>query len=367
MNTLAMQNSSARVLQLAANYFSTVAVFYLGYLFFTQYNDYFIRTFFAVWTPTLYERTDIVVSTELALRYLFLSYAVLLVPYYAYYRDKRSASLIALAWLYGRIVGSRAQLEHVHKQAFLYLLLKAVFVPFIFSATISQLVGFNNALIKIVLASETLQAEPWMYVYMSYVHDLLMHGLFLLDVLPFVFGYLLDAPFLKNTIKSVDPTFSGWFFCLCCYQPFNYAAFAFFPRLSTESFNGLELFGYPLTVAMDVILLVALAGYASASWSLGLKASNLTSRGVVRSGLYRWIRHPAYSLKLAAWWISVVPLIAGAYISGGNWFMIALGMSVWTMVYYFRAVTEERHLRYTDAEYAEYCKVVSFRFIPNII
>ena len=41
------------------------------------------------------------------------------------------------------------------------------------------------------------------------------------DVFFFTMGYLLEAPFLKNTIKSVEPTLIGWFAALICYPPFN--------------------------------------------------------------------------------------------------------------------------------------------------
>src|SRR5690349_18470926 len=41
------------------------------------------------------------------------------------------------------------------------------------------------------------------------------------DTLLFTLGYIVETPALRNRIRSVDPTFFGWFICLACYPPFN--------------------------------------------------------------------------------------------------------------------------------------------------
>jgi protein-S-isoprenylcysteine O-methyltransferase Ste14 len=42
------------------------------------------------------------------------------------------------------------------------------------------------------------------------------------------------------------------------------------------------------------------------------------------------------------------------------------GMVFWTVMYYFRAITEERHLM-RDLDYQVYCGKVKWRFVPGII
>lgn len=42
-----------------------------------------------------------------------------------------------------------------------------------------------------------------------------------MDVFFFTIGYLVEAPFLKNTIKSVEPTVIGWIVAIICYPPLN--------------------------------------------------------------------------------------------------------------------------------------------------
>jgi len=96
--------------------------------------------------------------------------------------------------------------------------------------------------------------------------------------------------------------------------------------------------------------------FVCASISLGFKASNLTNRGIVKNGPYRFVRHPAYSAKLALW-----------YIQGIFFGRFCLGLLLgFTLIYFLRAWTEERHLS-MDPGYIEYKKSVRWRFIPGII
>src|SRR5690606_3505438 len=108
--------------------------------------------------------------------------------------------------------------------------------------------------------------------------------------------------------------------------------------------------------------------YASASIALNLKASNLTHRGIIDHGPYRYIRHPAYACKNAAWWLGSLPVIAAAW-SQSIWAaLVALtATAAWTGLYALRALTEEDHLRKVDGEYDAYCQKVRYRFIPGLL
>jgi protein-S-isoprenylcysteine O-methyltransferase Ste14 len=104
-------------------------------------------------------------------------------------------------------------------------------------------------------------------------------------------------------------------------------------------------------------MITALWGiFAWASLSLGWKASNLTNRGIVRHGPYKYVRHPAYTAKLFVWYIQGI--FFGQYFLG-----ILLGF---TLIYMLRAWTEERHLS-LDPDYMEYRKAVKWKFIPGLI
>jgi protein-S-isoprenylcysteine O-methyltransferase Ste14 len=114
---------------------------------------------------------------------------------------------------------------------------------------------------------------------------------------------------------------------------------------------------------------VSLAIYSWASLALGLKASNLTNRGIVSRGPYAFVRHPAYAAKNLAWWIGALPnlyfLFAAGHAKATAYALFAL--CGWTAIYALRAITEERHLLLADNGYAQYMARVKWRFIPRVI
>ena len=104
-----------------------------------------------------------------------------------------------------------------------------------------------------------------------------------------------------------------------------------------------------------------------ASVALGLRASNLTNRGIVRTGPYAWVRHPAYAAKNVAWWIGALPAIAGAFAQSFGAGLWAIGcVAAWTAIYVLRALTEERHLLLIPNGYAQYLQSVRYRFFPKL-
>jgi protein-S-isoprenylcysteine O-methyltransferase Ste14 len=91
--------------------------------------------------------------------------------------------------------------------------------------------------------------------------------------------------------------------------------------------------------------------YAWSTAAFGLRFSNLTNRGIITDGPYRWLKHPAYVSKNLSWWLISVPFIAGA-----GWVtavVSCLMMGAVNLIYYLRAKTEERHLR-ADPAYRAY-------------
>ena len=59
------------------------------------------------------------------------------------------------------------------------------------------------------------------------INAYLVQLLIFVDTVIFSLGYLIESKYLKNEIKSVEPTLLGWIVCLWCYPPFN--AFSFKP------------------------------------------------------------------------------------------------------------------------------------------
>ncbi len=175
----------------------------------------------------------------------------------------------------------------------------------------------------------------------------------MVDTVIFSLGYLIESKYLKNEIKSVEPTFLGWLVCLWCYPPFN--VFSFKPldfyiiRFSLSYPNWLHV-----TVLCAITFLWAIFVWASVA--LGFKASNLTNRGIVKSGPYRFVRHPAYTAKLLIW------ILQGVFFAQFGIFIL-LGF---ILIYVLRAWTEEHHLS-RDPDYLAYKQSVRWWFIPGIV
>ncbi len=96
--------------------------------------------------------------------------------------------------------------------------------------------------------------------------------------------------------------------------------------------------------------------FAWASIALGFKASNLTNRGIISSGPYRFVRHPAYTAKVLIW------IIQGIFF--GQFYLGIL--TAFAVIYFLRAWTEERHLS-MGQDYIEYKRMVKWRFVPYLI
>lgn len=186
------------------------------------------------------------------------------------------------------------------------------------------------------------------------------------DVFFFTLGYLIELPLLKNEIRSVDPTLFGWAVALACYPPFNGLTGSIFGWHSSDFPQFVD---YPmLHLTANLLLLGLMALYSWASLALNFKASNLTHRGIVAHGPYRFVRHPAYVCKNLAWWIGLGPALIVA--SQGSWQTILLtvgSMLGWSTIYLMRALTEEEHLRSVDDTYDKYCQKVKYRFIPFVV
>jgi len=177
--------------------------------------------------------------------------------------------------------------------------------------------------------------------------------IFTLDTLIFAFGYTFEFKSLKNVVKSVEPTLFGWFVALICYPPFNSWTGNYIPWGANDH---VTFWNPTITIILRILLIFFLVIYLWASIALGPKASNLTNRGIVTRFPYSIIRHPAYISKNTIWWLTMLPIISWQF---------ALGMLFWTVIYFFRAITEERHLL-KDHDYVKYCKKVKWRFIPYI-
>ncbi|MFN5825141.1 MAG: methyltransferase family protein, partial [Sphingomonadales bacterium] len=182
----------------------------------------------------------------------------------------------------------------------------------------------------------------------------LIAAMFVVDVQFATVGYMLTMKPLDAHIRTANPYLSGWVAALICYPPFilmnNGGPLDYHVATSDWAywFEGQTL----LLWVWGAILVLLTAIYAWATVAFGLRFSNLTHRGILTHGPYRWTKHPAYLSKNAYWWLATLPFLVT---SGSMTDMIrntALLILV-SAVYYWRAKTEEKHLL-SDPAYAEY-------------
>ena len=182
--------------------------------------------------------------------------------------------------------------------------------------------------------------------------------LFVIDVQIGTVGYLLTLRPLDSHIRSGNPLLAGWLAALVCYPPFVWGIIGADRQVLNYEFAtpgwAHWLAGNDALLWAWGGLLVVLTGiYAWATVIFGIRFSNLTYRGVLTNGPYRYTRHPAYLSKNLFWWASVLPFLvtSGSVLDGVRNSVFLLVVNA---IYYWRARTEEAHLLAEDPKYAEY-------------
>jgi protein-S-isoprenylcysteine O-methyltransferase Ste14 len=185
---------------------------------------------------------------------------------------------------------------------------------------------------------------------------LLFELLFVIDVQIGTVGYLFTLRPLDAHIRTANPFLAGWLAALICYPPF---VFAFMGEGGVIQYEyqtagwGVWFDGHPLVLwAWAGWLAFLTAVYAWATVAFGMRFSNLTYRGVLTNGPYRFTRHPAYLSKNLFWWCSAMPfLVTGSPVEAMR---NTVFLACVSGIYYWRARTEEAHLLAEDAKYREY-------------
>ena len=239
--------------------------------------------------------------------------------------------------------------------AWLGLLVKGFFLPLMLIFFINNADDSYTALVRLLQNTATaIRSHNYAPVYNN-LFDWCYHSLFLIDVTLATMGYYLSTRLLNNGIQSVESTGMGWLSCIACYPPWNTVT-GWYLRWPSENITALPDSTSKYVLMIAILSLIAI--YVWATLAFGLRYSNLTYRGMITCGPYRWCRHPAYMAKNASWWLEYLPSFSsiGAMV----------GMLGWTIMYGVRAYTEERHLRSVEPKYDQYCQQVRYRFVPGL-
>jgi protein-S-isoprenylcysteine O-methyltransferase Ste14 len=165
-------------------------------------------------------------------------------------------------------------------------------------------------------------------------------------------GYLATLRLTDTHIRSTEPTLLGWVVALACYQPFwGFVSGQYLPYRTGYDWQQWLAHSAVFYVLWGGVILLLTAVYLWATLSFAARFSNLTHRGIITNGPYRFSKHPAYVAKNLSWWLIAVPFLAQGGIGDGLLrCLMLLGMN---LIYWLRARTEERHLS-QDPVYVQY-------------
>ncbi|MBX4949355.1 methyltransferase family protein [Rhizobium binae] len=180
---------------------------------------------------------------------------------------------------------------------------------------------------------------------------------FLLDVILAAGGYIATFKLFGWHVRATETTALGWLVCLICYEPFFPAiSHAFVPYGDGPGWESVIREGSAVFILWSAAMLFCALIYVWATIAFGPRFSNLTHRGIITSGPYRFIKHPAYISKNIAWWLFAAPsFIASGFAEG----LARAGMlAIVTLIYIMRARAEERMLS-RDPAYRDYAERVA--------
>lgn len=165
-------------------------------------------------------------------------------------------------------------------------------------------------------------------------------------------GYLSTSRYLGGEIRSVDKTWLGWLSALVCYPPLSVLVLdAWLVYKHGSDWTVWLSIGSALSYLWGGGVLLLTAIYTWSTVVFGPRFSNLTHRGIVTHGPYRWGKHPAYLAKNLSWWLMWVPFLP--VMGWGQAALHSISLLCVNAIYYLRAQTEERHLR-ADPVYRAY-------------
>ncbi|CAA0124073.1 Uncharacterised protein [Halioglobus japonicus] len=281
-----------------------------------------------------------------ALRTLAPWWLALAVPYF-FWMDSRSGGERDGYWHAGQVVLLRWQNvdRKILGQHLLGWTVKLFFLPLMFVFLSGKVHYFRAYHFEIV------------FLNFKSFYDFIFDFLFYIDLLIAFTGYLCTFKATDSHIRSTEPTLLGWVVAIMCYQPFwSFFSSRYINYQAGGASWGKWLWDYTAVyVTWGSIILVLIGIYVWASLAFGIRFSNLTHRGILTNGPYRYCKHPAYVSKCLSWWLISMPFMVNS--TADESLRHCLLLLLLNTIYLLRARTEERHLS-QDPDYCEYARYI---------
>lgn len=330
--------SMLRSLTKVAGLLASMGFVALLYWLFPEYHGAYYDNYYAML------RTILPPWLLLALPYFYLIDARMPKPYDGYWHIGR---FITFQWgeMDRRVLG----------QHLLGWMIKGFFLPLMFTFMCHDLGKF--------IAYDASQLTSFKF-WFDFLHDFF----YFIDVGMVSTGYLMSLRLTDTHFRSAEPTMLGWAVALVCYEPFWSLFGRQYLPYDTGYAWGAWLWNTPVLYGIwGTAILVLTAIYVWATVTFGARFSNLTHRGILTNGPYRWTKHPAYISKNLSWWMISIPFMAqGTPDETLRHCLLLLGLNA---IYAMRAKTEEWHLS-RDPDYVRYALWIEengmFRWIRHL-
>ncbi len=304
-------------------------LFFVGFIYwiFPHYAETIYHHYFSLL------KTVLPVIAGLSVPYFIIVDRYMLEPNDAYWEVGQ------LCLLNFEAVNHRLLLQHA-----LAWLVKLFFLPLMFTYFFDLVLYF--------------QATSLASVKISFLHffDFAFKFLIYIDLLIGTVGYILTLRIFDSHVRTTEPSFLGWFVVLQCYPPFSDFFNSTYLDYATEHSWSNWLIHYPFIYQFWGCLILALTTiYVWSSLPFGIRFSNLTHRGILTNGPYKYCKHPAYISKNLSWWFISMPFLST--VSPSEAIKHSLLLLMVNFVYFLRARTEERHLSW-DNDYVAYANYI---------
>ncbi|MFM0737969.1 isoprenylcysteine carboxylmethyltransferase family protein [Paraburkholderia xenovorans] len=275
-------------------------------------------------------------------------YLIVAAPFYFVWMDMHQREVDDAYLTWGRLLfrGERPANWRPVREMLAGWMVKAFFLPLMIVYLSTDADHLSASLAIALNAPFSLSTFRFMYD-LSFTMDLMFGTV----------GYLCTLRILDSHVRSAEPTTLGWLVALICYQPFWSLISSQYIRYEGSMFWDNWLISMPIVrVIWGTVIIALLMCYALSTISFGLRFSNLTNRGIITSGPYRFTKHPAYIAKNLSYWMVAVPFVEPL-----GWrlaIMHCAALVAVNLLYFLRAKTEERHLM-NDPDYRAYAEWIA--------